>query len=499
MKPELIVNNSYAELKDFPQEIVDAIDTVLTVHNDIELEKQYLQRQIKFFGRNKDSPKMRKLCGFHKKKLKDLLASEFVHWLRDGKFPTGHLNIVKDVIEVFNVKYTFSDLRRIPQKQYEFILCKPFHDPRYYQKEIHEIAMREGRGVVESAVGTGKTDMLMRLIFELGVVSLIVVPSKPLLKQLEPLLKEHFGRRNVIRLGSEKLSKSKLRKVKKTPIRLINIQSLAAARKKGNISDLISDVDAIFIDEIHHAGSKSYTDLMTHTDHIYHRFGFTGTFLRNDSKTLDMWGFLSNKLYSYPAWKAIEDGFLTPVEVILHEIEGVRKRFYQGEYTANYCGTKKKYPEALLGEIKNIFDNYVKPSDQVLILVNLKDKCGAIIHEFLDDIGVENTYISGDSEEDEIDDAIREFNAKTVKVLIGSRVIGEGIDIRTADHLIMAQGGKSEIAMVQAAGRLVRLSPGKKVGYLHDFLFRDTKYMEKHWKLRKTIYKNNLAPKFTAA
>ena len=122
-----------------------------------------------------------------------------------------------------------------------------------------------------------------------------------------------------------------------------------------------------------------------------------------------------------------------------------------------------------------------------------------IIHEFLDSIGVENTYISGDSKKDEVIAALSDFNAKKISVLIGSQVIGEGIDIRSADHLIMAQGGKSEIAIVQAAGRLVRLFAGKKFGYLHDFRFLNTKYMEKHLIMRKDIYLRNFAPKFIKA
>ena len=342
---------------------------------------------------------------------------------------------------------------------------------------------------------SGKTDMLMRFVWQLGVNSLIVVPSKPLMTQLENQLIEHFGRRNVIRLTAN-MSAQKLRKMRKRPIRLINIGALASAQKKGVIGPLVEDVDALFIDEIHHAGSRSYTNLLEVLDHVYYRFGFTGTFLRNDSKTLDMWGFLSNVIYHYPAHRAIADGYLTPMKVYIHELEGKPKRMYQSEYRAHYCGDKKKRPEKLLKRIKKIFDEYVEKGQQVLILVNRKDQCGQIIHDYLDELGLENTYVSGDSEQDEIDDAIRDFNEKQINICIGSQVIGEGIDIRSADHLIMAQGGKSEIAIVQAAGRLVRLFDGKRFGHLHDFRFKDTKYMEKHQQMRKDILERNFAPKF---
>lgn len=434
------------------------------------------------------------MLGFNKKKLKDLEASEYVHYLKGTTFATGLLHIVEDVLEAIKQKYLKEDLRKVPEKKHEFILCKNFHEPRYYQSEAHGAAMRDGRGVIEAAVGSGKTDMAMRLIFELGVNTLIVVPSKALLDQWEPLLEEHFGRRQVIRLSAAELSASKLRKLKKRPIRLINIQSLAAARKKGIIQDLVGDLDMIIFDEFHHAGSKSFTDLLGDLEHIYHRFGFTGTFLRNDGKTLDLWGVLSTRLYSYPAYKAIEDGFLTPIEVRIHELEGIEKRHYQSEYSSNYCGSAKKNPEPLLRRIKKIVAE-AKKDEPILILVNRKDKCGAVIHRYLLDNKFENTYISGDSKSKEIVKALADFNAGKIKILIGSQIIGEGINIKAAAHLILANGGKSEIAIVQATGRLVRLNQGKVIGILHDLNFKNTKYLEKHAKIREEILKRNFAPR----
>ena len=278
------------------------------------------------------------------------------------------------------------------------------------------------------------------------------------------------------------------------PIRLMTIQTLASLQKNGLLDIVVSDVDALFSDEFHHAGSKSYTDLLAGLDHVYYRFGFTGTFLRNDNKTLDMWGVLSNKLYSYPAWKAIEEGFLTPVKVLVHTLQGSGSRNYQKEYKMNYCREREDGGEELLFRIKHIVQDFAKTDDQILILVNRKDAAGKIIHKYLDAEGVDNTYISGDDTKEHIQQSIVDFNDKKIRVLIGSSVIGEGIDIRSTDHLIMAQGGKSEIAIVQASGRAVRLYEGKEVAYIHDFRFIGTKYMEKHLGQRIDIYKNNFDP-----
>ncbi len=267
----------------------------------------------------------------------------------------------------------------------------------------------------------------------------------------------------------------------------MTIQSLASLQKSNELSHLVCDIDALFVDEIHHAGSKSYTDLLHEISHIYYRFGFTGTFLRNDSKSLDMWGFLSNKLYSYKASKAIQEGYLTPTKLKIWDVKGKRHQNYQKEYTANYCGN----PE-MLGIIQEILLN--NSEDQILILVKQKDKSGKIIHEFLNTLNIDNRYISGDDKKEDISSTISDFNDKKFNVLIGSSVIGEGIDVRSTDHLIMAQGGKSEIVIVQAVGRCVRLFEGKKEAFIHDFNFIGTKYMKKHLLQRLNVYENNFEP-----
>jgi hypothetical protein len=63
----------------------------------------------------------------------------------------------------------------------------------------------------------------------------------------------------------------------------------------------------------------------------------------------------------------------------------------------------------------------------------------------------------------------------------------------------MAQGGKSEIAVTQAVGRLVRLFDGKIKGYLHDFRFNNTRYLIKHLEQRLEIYKKNFNGKLQDA
>ena len=410
-----------------------------------------------------------------------LKKNEWVCWFNNDTFPSGHLNIVRETIKSLGVYCTETDHRVVPTN--DFILKwynKPY-DPRYYQHDMISLGIKEGRGVFESAVGTGKSLILAYILKELSVTSLIIVPSVALGLQLETDFITWFGKHMVETITTKNVRSGK----KLKPIRIVTVQTLASLQKTGEIQSLVADVGALFVDEIHHAGSASYTNLLSAIDHVYYRFGFTGTFLRNDSKSLDMWGFLSNVLYRYPAHKAIAEGFLTPVEVTVHELSGKRSTSYPKEYDNNYCGS-----EQLLNKVKELCEQ-VRDNEQVLILVKNKDKAGKLFHEYLSAFGLHNSYISGDDKKEVINGTIKAFNEKKVRILIGSSVIGEGIDVRSTDHLIMCQGGKSEIVIVQAVGRGVRLFEGKTIARVHDFDFLNTKYMRKHLVQREDIYRRN--------
>lgn len=475
---KLIVGNSYCRVDELQIDGVRSVlKEVLTYRNDIEGEKGQLFYQMKMFKKYGEMQKYHACLA----KIKHLEETEYVCLYKDDTFPTGLLNIVKEVLKELKAEYQLVDGREDPGSSTILRWNNTPFEPRYYQKEMIAIGLKEGRGVMEAAVGSGKSLVMAYLIKELSVKSLIIVPSRGLSGQLYNDFSAWFGASNVKLLDAEKARKIG----KPSAINIITVQSLASLQKSGDLAEFIKDIQAVYCDEVHHSGASTYTGLLKDFEHIYYRFGFTGTFLRNDNKTLEMWSFLSNVLYQYPAHKAISEGFLTPMQAHVYTLDGRGNKKYQKEYDAHYCGNPN-----MLQKVYEICTE-INSDQQILILVNKKDKGGKIIHEYLNQLGVDNCYISGDNSKDEINDTIKAFNEKRIRVLIGSSVIGEGIDIRSTDHLIMCQGGKSEITMVQAIGRAIRLFEGKTMAYIHDFIFENTCYLQKHLLERVEIYQRN--------
>jgi superfamily II DNA or RNA helicase len=477
----LLIGNSFTKLFGATQKASDEIRAALTYTNEeVKQQRSALLRKMAYAKKRQN----RKMLFGAKKQFDDLASQEVVCWFDESKvtpeFPTGLLSLVERILKSLNEPYSLKDLRIKPAPTLTLRWKNQPPRMRYYQAEMVDLALSKHRGVFESAVGSGKSRIITQIIKELEVVTLVVLPSSTLVQQTLRVLTLAFGKKHVEQVTTDKVKNGK----RLGNIRLCTIQTLASLQKQGIHNKLVQDVQLLVCDEIHHSGSKSYTNILSDLDHVFYRFGFTGTFLRNDSKTMDMHGFLSEKLYSYPAYKATIEGFLTPVQFHIHQLPGKSSKKYQTEYSNNYGDN-----EPFLEEISKIIFNAAS-TEQILILVDRKATVGSVIHDYLNSQGIDSTYVSGDHSKDIISEAIAEFNEKHIRILIASTVLGEGIDLFSTDRLILARGGKSEIAIVQAIGRAVRLAEGKKKALVHDFNFYGTNFLAKHSKIRESIYQN---------
>ena len=61
---------------------------------------------------------------------------------------------------------------------------------------------------------------------------------------------------------------------------------------------------------------------------------------------------------------------------------------------------------------------------------------------------------------------MREFEASKRAIMTNARCLTEGVDIPDIDCVLFADPKKSTIDIVQAVGRALRLSEGKKFGYV---------------------------------
>lgn len=478
--PTLEYGNSFCRVHNLSSDDMAALEEALTFENK-ELEFDIIQKaKLLQYARRIKNEKMAYVVA---KDLEKLNEQRIVCFLKGDTFPTGHLHIVEALLAERGSQFEVKDLRKKPNTFHIFRWSNPPPPLRYFQEEIVEIAEREGRGVFACSVGSGKTRILTELIKKFEVTSLVILPSAALVEQTERVLVDAFGVKNVGVIQTAKVKKGG----KLPPIMLTTIQTLASLHKQGLLKKAIADVGFVYVDEFHHAGSESYTKLLPELDHVFYRFGGTGTFLRNDHRTMNLYGFLSNCIYHYTPQQAIADGFLTPVTYKMFVLPGQANGDYQKEYSLNFCGGKP-----MIGKIIDLILG-IPDDEQILILVDRKEKSGQIISDELFKACLTNRFVSGDDKRADIIDAIEAFNEGRERILIGSTVVGEGVDIRATTHLFLATGGKSTIKIVQALGRCVRLHPGKDHSYVYDFSFNPSRFMRKHAGIRIGIFREYFA------
>jgi hypothetical protein len=121
-KPTVEVRNSFCAMYSFPQEAMDLIRALLTYENeDIQFEINQCFRMLEHAKREQNEKK----TWVFKKKLDELKAKRIVCWLKDDKFPTGHLDIVKNALADLGSDFDLVDHRRVPRVESHPALALP--------------------------------------------------------------------------------------------------------------------------------------------------------------------------------------------------------------------------------------------------------------------------------------------------------------------------------------------------------------------------------------
>jgi superfamily II DNA or RNA helicase len=96
-------------------------------------------------------------------------------------------------------------------------------------------------------------------------------------------------------------------------------------------------------------------------------------------------------------------------------------------------------------------------------------------------------FISGDTDTRRRNVVFEATKKGICKIVIGTSIGDEGLDLPILDTLILAGGGKSSTRAYQRIGRVMRLYPGKNKCYVFDF-DDETPIFHRHAKRRRKLY-----------
>ncbi len=340
--------------------------------------------------------------------------------------------------------------------------------------ELDAASKRGGHVVLPT--GVGKTVIFTEIIHATGLRTLVVVPTKDLVGQTHHSFQEH-ARGREIDIGF-------VYQDNKQPGKDVTITTYDSLNMHANIdrtSGLIDpeDYSLVVYDEVHMLLGEKIRRATKAFPHAI-QVGFTATDKYSEDKQV---------------------ANILPIEIVRMDIiEGQDKRLVAPHHNivvktntdmrnVRVASTGEYAQDTLYETIDTDVRNQVVVDTLMKLFPGKKAVafCGGVAHakhiaEKMRDNGVAADFIHGDMTMTERREVLRRLKLGSsnggIDVITNDRVIGVGFDEDTFEVALLAAPTLSPLKLMQNAGRVTRLMPGKpdKVGYVVQFV--DDAYVE---------------------
>lgn len=422
-----------------------------------------------------DEPNLIKpLLGFEKEFWKKSgfrkTRNEYTKYLinKKGIFLTGFISKIEKEFKDVEVTRTFQHPLYNVNPQLEGISL------REDQLKLILAAVSQGRGILIAPTGSGKTVIAAGIIScYKEVKTLFLCHTITLVKQtIDEFNKFNIGKVTQVAEGTKDLSGN---------VVVATIQSFS------NLPPEERDVfDVIIVDECHHLSGEEtvyYKTLITMTAPI--RIGVTATLPTKKESLLIMEGLLGEVLAETTLAEGVEKDFLSVPSVKLIKVpytSNVRDlKTYNDIYDEIIVNSRSRN-RLIINEIKKLNEQGLSTLTYV---TKIEQGNNLIAMAGTNDLPI--TFIQGSTDGEDREYLRNALHEKTIMNIIATCIWKEGVNIKSLNAILIAGGGKSEIALLQTIGRGLRRDTDKDTVLIVDFV--DTaRYLSQHFCERLSIY-----------
>lgn len=345
------------------------------------------------------------------------------------------------------------------------------------------------QGVLEAPCGSGKTVMLLYVVAELGQPTLILAHTDDLLRQWQDYCSRLLDYTPGLIQGE------------KYDIKQITLASVMTLARRHLDDEFLSQWGCVILDEAHHCPAQCFQEVMTQFP-AYYRFGATATPEREDN--------LQGLLYAIcgPVIAKVERRALKQAGLIVDPLVVAHETGFTYPYTNmhQWHGMVR----ALINDrrrnaqiIENIIQEHDSGRHVQLVLSQQIDHLATLaqlLRNRRPDIAQE-LLIAGGIKRDRTGritralgrtkaqrtEAIKAARKGDLRVLFGTKLADEGLDIPRLDrlHLVFPSRAKGKIA--QQVGRIQRIHPGKRDVIVHDYV-DEARILRSQWYERRKTY-----------
>jgi superfamily II DNA or RNA helicase len=433
------------------------------IESDIMTELSYIDKskeyQLKRMQKNPYAKASQQYAQLQKESKGNLCKK-----INDSLFiPSGFMNLVKSKVN------TVVDTRQDtgPQVSLPWANASYSLKLRDYQEEAVELASQSWRGIINLATGLGKTKTAIALIRKLKRNTLVVCPSKSIALQFHSELVEAFGKSKVGFVGDGKYKPS-------------TVTVGIAASVCNRIDDIKGlNLGVVVFDETHHTPANTFYAIAEGLGAVGRIYGLTATAFRSDGKDIFIHAACGDILVQRDVSWGVANGWLSDPYFIVRKVKTVGKDFRDDKL--------KSYRAHVL-ESKEMNDRIISDcrafhtAGKFLLVLVDQIEHGDIISSAL---GI--PFANGRDKGSEVN--IQHFNDGNIKALIATDgLVGEGVDTRNVEVLVVANFTASKSAVLQAVGRGLRKTPTKDKCIILDYVPEGSTMLARHAKQRISYY-----------
>lgn len=394
-------------------------------------------------------------------------------FLQPWGVPSGFAPHVVAILNHYGYRFEYKDRRQRPVDPYPWWSLDV--EPRPYQNLVQRaLARTDGIGVVVAPPRAGKTLMAIRAMDTWSAPGVYVAPSIAIVKQTYERLCYAFGSDCVARLDSEaspfERDPSKHFVVTTPPTALSLPQEWWDTR------------ELLIVDEYHRAAAESYFKINVLARNAYHRIGLTGTYFRSGSDALALQALCSGLVHEIKVQDLVREGWLAQPRVKVISVPGQVRA--SDHVKAHEIGIAHHAPRnEKIVAMAQALANMGQPT---IVIVNRRKHAFELSQEIEGSVAVRG----GDG--DLVDSRLDDFRQGRVQVLVGTSVLGEGVDLPNASVLIYAAGGSASVSVAQAYFRPLTKHEGKDVATIYDFADQHNKMLGRQSQRRLTMMREIL-------
>ena len=422
------------------------------------------------------------------------------------EFRTGLLKRLCENLETQGLDYEIDDRREISDPS-QFMPHRFLEDAdgfRDYQLEAIDAAVNERYGILRIATGGGKTRVMSGIMARLERPTVVLVHRLDLMHQVYDVTRDLMLYPELVGIVGGGIYQPGV-------ITVCTIQTICAAlgiayesvdeddRDGGvvprgakahaqEITQLLHRAAVVILDEAHHAPARTILEVMEKCDTASWRIGLTATDFRDDKADILIEAAMGPRIYNASLSDLVAWGYLVPAEVRMSPmaVPAVRcdsdnwQTLYRHYYTEN---------DAFHKQVREDARGFYERGRHTLILVT-HVKHGHNLETLIRREGMSCVFLSGKDTATKRAEVMEDVRASRVRVLIGTSIADEGLDMPILDSLILAGGGTSKVKVYQRLGRTLRPYPGKINAEVIDYRCRDHGTLKEKAGRRVGVYKS---------